>query len=748
MRRLKGSLTFRIAAPAVILILALGAALHGLMHKTLSEFACEQIERDLNALSHRLYSICNTGFEDLIQAGLIDDAASVIVKKALTLGQFEDLFRQERLSGLIYSTENSEILLDADLPAPPEIIKKQCRKHGILISMHGKANGYFGYCFDFSPWNWEIIIIKSEREYHGLISKVRNVHFYTFFLLIFVSVFLVYFIRRTIRKPIDSIIKPLQEGKHPNYHGIEVFEYLSGVISDMMESIRRNEEKYRSLVETTSDFVWEADEKGTFTYASPTIEDILGYQPEELAGKKSFEFMRPADAEYFRFKFHELRSEKKPFERIETTYVHKDGHIVILESNGVPVLDSSNRLLGYRGIDRDITGRLRAEKERKKLEGRLQQLQKLEAIGTLAGGIAHDFNNLLSVIMGNISLAEAKTTQDIGKYLAEAEKASIRAQELTQRLITFATGAAPALKAVSIGKIVMKTISLAVSGSYITCEYHIPNDLWKVEADTVKIKQALKNLAINAMEAASESIFVWAENIELNTETEMRDLPITSGKYVKIGIQDQGAGITRENLPLIFDPYFSTKKIGTQKGMGLGLAITFSIISRHDGHITVESAPGRGTTFIIYLPAYEKRPGEHPHDTPPDERAAHTPTRKALLMDDEEMIRNIGGEILKKIGYKAKLAEDGAEAVSLYKSALERGEPFDFVILDLKVKDGMGGKEAIRKLKEIDPNVKGVVSSGFSNDPVMTEYQKYGFIGALPKPYALKDLQAVLNMRA
>jgi CheY-like chemotaxis protein len=375
--------------------------------------------------------------------------------------------------------------------------------------------------------------------------------------------------------------------------------------------------------------------------------------------------------------------------------------------------------------------------------------QKLESIGILSGGIAHDFNNLLSVIVGNIELAKDDIKFEVGVsgFLTEVEKASIQAQELTKQLITFSKGGAPVKKTGSIGDLLKETTDFSLSGSNVKSEFFFPDDLWLVEYDEGQMSHAIKNIIINAVESMPDggTIDVRAENFDNHSETPDSSLPFPEGKYAKISIRDQGIGIPEERLSKIFDPYFSTKEMGIQKGMGLGLATTYSIINRHAGHITVESEVGVGATFTLYLPAHEKDiKALEPIPTPKPAKPAIR-TGRVLLMDDEEMIRNLGRQMLSRFGYDAVLAKDGGEAIALYKKAIDSGKPFEVVILDLTVKEGLGGKDAVKKILGIDPQAKAIVSSGYSTDPVMTAFRKYGFLGALPKPYTMKDMSDTLN---
>ncbi|MBI5074803.1 MAG: GAF domain-containing protein [Nitrospirae bacterium] len=379
-----------------------------------------------------------------------------------------------------------------------------------------------------------------------------------------------------------------------------------------------------------------------------------------------------------------------------------------------------------------IIDRQQAEDEIEQLE---TQTQKLESLGLLAGGIAHDFNNLLTAIMGNISLAmmhmpAAGRAKDM---LHEAEKASERARDLTLQLLTFAKGGAPIKETSSIAGIIKDSAGFALRGSNIAFDLVVSEGLWHVDVDAGQMSQVFHNLVINASHAMPDggTISVYCENLDLQNAC---DVPVlTPGRYVKISVKDQGIGISGEYLTRIFDPYFTTK----QKGSGLGLATVYSIVRKHDGHITVESELGTGSTFHIYLPASAKEAGQK---VAPEPVFAHEGSGRILIMDDEETVRNIAGEILKTFGYEVEFARDGAEALFAYRRAASGGQPFDLVIMDLTVPGGMGGSELMKRLLEIDPHVKAIVSSGYSNDPVMAEYQKFGFKGIVAKPYTVLSL--------
>ncbi|MBI3600175.1 MAG: response regulator [Nitrospinae bacterium] len=389
------------------------------------------------------------------------------------------------------------------------------------------------------------------------------------------------------------------------------------------------------------------------------------------------------------------------------------------------------------------------EELNRKMEEELKKVSKLESIGALAGGIAHEFNNLLTGVIGNISLAKmyASPEDEIFKSLAEAEKASLRAKDIARQLLTFSRGGAPIKKAYPISELLKESSCLFFKGSNVQCDCSLPDDLYLTEIDEGQIKHAIANIIANAREAMPEGgvVRICAENMEINVKN---GLPLKDGKYVKISFEDSGIGIPKENLNRIFDPFFTTK----EKKSGIGLSTAYSIVKKHNGYITAESKLGMGTTIYIYLPAVQI-PLNPPFskgdlEFPPLEKGGEGGfeiKRRILVMDDEEVVRDVAGKMLERIGYEVDFAKDGIEAIELYKKAMETKRPYNAVIMDLTIPGGMGGKEAIKRLKEIDPSVKAIVSSGYSNDDVMAEFREYGFSGVVAKPYSLKELGEIVE---
>jgi signal transduction histidine kinase/ActR/RegA family two-component response regulator len=410
----------------------------------------------------------------------------------------------------------------------------------------------------------------------------------------------------------------------------------------------------------------------------------------------------------------------------EKEYIKKDGTIFPVEIRSFLLNDEKGKPQSIWSIIRDIS-------ERKKTEKELRKVERLESLGVLAGGIAHDFNNLLTGILGNISLAQIKEGEGVGDLLEDAKQASIQAKNLTQHLLTFAKGGEPVKGAVSIENVIKIASGFTLHGSNVKCVYEFSSDLWKVEVDKGQMSQVIDNLVINAKQAmpSGGKIKIKTENIILKKDI---SIPLPGGKYVKITFSDEGMGIPKSYLSRIFDPYFTTK----QKGSGLGLATVFSVIQKHDGYVTVESEPGKGTTFYIYLPVKEikKMKGEAKRK---EKQYLHEEGR-ILVMDDEVTIRNTLGGILKKLGYVVTLTTKGEEALEEYKRAKLSNKPYDIVILDLTIAGGMGGKKTMEELLKIDPDVKAVVSSGYSTDPIMAHFDEYGFKAVAVKPYDVDGL--------
>jgi len=531
---------------------------------------------------------------------------------------------------------------------------------------------------------------------------------------------------------LDLYSYPLKDLSTGEFLGI--IEYIRDVTSfkKSENDLRESEERFRSLMQAANDALFIVDGKGLIKFWNQKAAGLYGYKSEDIIGQ-SFSIVVPKRYQAVHRKWMEkftCPDDTSISGRIvEGIGERKDGSEFYAETSTAILKQGNEKLLV--SIVRDITSR-------KRMENELQKVEKLESLGILAGGIAHDFNNILSAILGNVSLAKLRVQPEekLYAYLNNAETACSRARDLTQQLLTFAKGGAPVKKTSSIVQLLNETAGFALRGSNVRCEFQIAEDLWTAEVDEGQISQVIHNLVINADQAMPEggALKVRAENILVNGQ---QNIPLPEGKYIAVAVSDQGIGIPKEYITKIFDPFFTTK----QKGSGLGLASCYSILVNHGGYITAVSEPGAGATFTFYLPASAEKI-EHKEvagEVNSDGKG------RILVMDDEDIIRDMAQELLSGMGYEVELAGDGVEALNRYQEARASGAPVDAVIMDLTIPGGMGGEEAIQKLLAIDPEARAIVSSGYSNNPIMADYKKYGFSGVLAKPYKITELSAVLQ---
>jgi len=528
-------------------------------------------------------------------------------------------------------------------------------------------------------------------------------------------------------------------------HLVRSFEVLVETVElyakDRMQAeanLLDEKERLTVTLRSIGDAVISTDNSGKIILINAVAEDLTGWKDGQAIGQPLVKVFTTLD-ERTREPSEDFVSKVLEAERIidknrPTILLSRDGSERMISEVGAPIRDEKNRVVGVVLVFSDITERLKVEEE-------LLKGKKLESVGILAGGIAHDFNNILTAIMGNISLAKnyIDPASRAYKRLEEADRATVRAKDLTHKLLTFSKGGAPVKKTASIEELIRESAGFILSGTSVKTMFSFAEDLWPLNIDTGQISQVIQNLCLNASQAMPEGGLIWvrAENLNITDDT---TLPLAPGKYIKISFKDTGVGISQKNLARIFDPYFTTK----QKGSGLGLATVYSIITNHDGFIIAESELDVGTTFTFYLPASDEAhesvasqqdiaPGEFPEGG------------RILIMDDEEIVREVAGEMLNHIGLDVEFAVNGEEAIEKYAEALHNGKPFDAVIMDLTVPGGMGGTDAIKKLLEIDPAVKAIVSSGYSNNPVMADYKSYGFTGMVSKPFHLDEMISTLE---
>ena len=455
---------------------------------------------------------------------------------------------------------------------------------------------------------------------------------------------------------------------------------------------------------------------GLLDWTNDALCRITGYSHEELSSRKP-DFLFENSEDHLKAQAH--LNEKGWF---EAKYRRKDGAAIEVLLQSATIDDSSSIVTVT-----DITHQTMAEREQ-------ARIGKLESLGALAGGIAHDFNNILTTVLGNVSLAKMYMNKDMEKAeekLVNSEQAIMRAKDLTQRLLTFSKGGAPIKKVIHIEEFLKDVCQFVLTGTPVVCKFDFAPDLMPLEVDEGQLTQAVGHIVINGHQAmpGGGTIRVKAENVVIGSS-----MPnLNPGRYVRISITDEGVGIPEEYMSTIFDPYFSTK----EKGSGLGLAVCYSVISKHKGHVTVESTLGVGTSFSVYLPVFE---GREEKRTQVDGGKMSITSGRILVMDDEGSILDMVGDILGYHGYEVDFAYNGEEALSMY----DKGK-YDAVILDLTIPGGMGGKETMKALLKADPEVKAIVSSGYSSDPIMSDYKNHGFKDVIAKPYKIEELGEVVQ---
>lgn len=516
----------------------------------------------------------------------------------------------------------------------------------------------------------------------------------------------------------------------PIEDGLAVFVRDISNRKRLEKALLEERERYRITLSSIGDGVIATDGHGKIILMNEAAENLTGYHAQSCVGralKRAFYVIDDKTSEPFTGTLKSVLFSGKTLHVDQAVLVTYDLMEIPITLSCAPIKNAIGNIIGAVIVFKDISVRLKTELE-------LQKTQKLESLGILAGGIAHDFNNLLAAILLNTELALDlwQKGKDIRKLLTQTISTTYKARNLSAQLLTFSKGGAPIKKTMSITNLLRETIDFVLRGSSITCDFAIADDLKLVEIDEGQFVQVLNNLIINAKQAMPKggTISVVARNIFKAPDQPNEKTP---SEYIEITIADQGTGIPKEYLEKIYDPFFSTKPEGT----GLGLATTYSIIKRHGGYIEVESQVNVGTTFRLYLPVSNQVSAEKSYR---EETAVSAETFHILIMDDEAEIRSCVQQMLQNYGYQTASAAHGQEAIELYQRSLQSGRPFDVVIMDLTISGGMGGQEAIAHLRDIDPNIKAIVSSGYANDRVLAEYERFGFKGIVEKPYKIETL--------
>jgi len=601
--------------------------------------------------------------------------------------------------------------------------------------------------FHIPAADWKLAVVVPDSRINVIVSRIMGQLIFYLAVALLGILFLAFFLLRLkLLVPLQKItaqLKRMEEDPHQNYMEIEISSNnelgkLAYHFNQRTRELENSRKRYHDLFENAKDAIFIHDPDSAVLDVNQTMLDM--YQIPDRATACSLSAADLSAPGNDNVKAAELinkvfSGEPQEFEWRARRY--RSGEIF-----DVLVNLSLSSYAGEKVVVAtvtDITEKLRNERE-------LQKISQLESLGLLAGGIAHDFNNLLSGIFGNISLArmQISPTSKVGKYLEKAEAALQRTTVLTRQLLTFAKGGEPLRQVVDLGRLVVESSEFAVHGSNVKLEIKKSPDLRPVFADEGQIGQVISNLVINADQAMPDGGIITISMMNLDKTVSFESDADRMACYVRIMVADQGEGISADNLAKIFDPYFTTKSTGC----GLGLALCFSIIKKHNGSIHVESDLTMGTTFIVDLPAVTAADNEiHPEKASIEAAGGcgHSASQRILVMDDDPELQEVMVEILSLLGHTVVVASEGKETLAVYQEFLGNELKFDLVILDLTIPGGMGGLETLKKLKEFNPDVKVIVSSGYSTDPIMANYAEYGFAGSIPKPFTIAGVKACIE---
>jgi len=771
--KLLNGLPFRMLAPVVVVIAVVGIGLYFFVLRSVSDFADHQIREALTAISSDVYSLCDRHFTELLQSGRMDNAKAVRIQKALALGAIESFVEQNRLGCSVFDRSTAVSLLRHEIRpglVPPSQEKKPVQAFS-RISLQDDL--YYSYGFDFDPWNWRIHLFKDTTEYAPLVRRVQVAYVVTGLLLLFAATILLLVFNRLFSRPIHRMIEAIREGHSPSTKGSYELEFLSESIAGMMKSLEertawlerlyyvaitaRGNRFFRQIAEAISETLGlhtvitrlEAKQDTIQPAACAWVEGVPVSQENSIQGL-------PCDA---------LVRDKKPIviptnacehfpSAVSLQAVQADTYI------GLPIFDRNGDIIGgihVFGRKREIdswdmnllktAGQMAAaefewqdkENEEESMREQMFRAQKLESLGILAGGVAHDFNNLLMGVQGRASLMlmNVKDSEAHVEHLKAIEEYVQSATNLTRQLLGFARGGKYHIETADMNEVLTHSADLfGRTKKEIGIRTHLEPEPWAVEIDRRQMEQVLLNLFVNAWQAMPGGgvLLLETKNVNLDDET-AKSFRIQPGRYVRIEVTDTGTGMDDSTRERIFDPFFTTKKIG--RGTGLGLASAYGIVKHHDGALDVQSEIGKGSTFLIYLPACDK---EVIRNARPEE-AVLTGTETILIVDDESMILDVGRQLLTELGYHVLVAGSGREALDVYK---REGETIHLVILDMIMPD-MSGRQTFEALKTFDPEVNVLLCSGYSLDEQARSILHQGCNGFIQKPFDVHELSRKLR---
>ncbi|RJQ41032.1 MAG: response regulator [Nitrospiraceae bacterium] len=772
LNRITNKLAFRILAPTFVIALLSGLILYIFVLRSISDFTDIHIKKDISDTSLDIYNICDKSLNELLLKGASADEKPARFSKALTIGLIEDYMEQNGLQGAIIENGNAILKIGNFHADFFKKIDEDTEELAISLIKYADESYYVTHSH-FEPWGWHILLLNNATAYSDLIRKVNRTYTLAAILFLVIIYLILHFLNRYIRKPVTTIIKAIKNSEKPEYKGIYEFEFLSNNIAQTLETLRNETDMLNNLYSIA------VSRKGEdfFDEVVKNINRMFGLN--SLIGKAN-----PDGETATIIAMHYEGRIKNGKTYLLKDLICKRGHTVkdvcIIETDAyknIPldylasvkadlylccnIFDRMDNIIGVVaafGKQRELTSldvkifravgqmvaaefeRLNEEEEKETLKEQLFQTQKLEAIGTLAGGIAHDFNNMLQGILGYAAYLKMKVSSEDPMYepLSVIEHSAERAADLTKKLLGFARKGKYIIGPMNLNAVVKNVAAIAARtfDRKIKIETTLATDLWTVEGDKSQLEHVTLNLCLNSRDAMPDGGILTFETFNADITKEIKPHRyMKEGKYAGIKVIDTGTGMDEETRRRIFEPFFTTKEVG--KGTGMGLAMVYGVVKNHDGFITVDSAPGQGSTFTIYLPATEKKAEEETTVSKP----LHMGKGTILVIDDEEIIRNVARDILHELGYDAILASGGKEGIAIYS---DKKDVIDLVILDMIMSE-MGGKETFKKLKKINPDAKILISSGYSKDSHEEVVLDAGEAGFIQKPYNINEIAEVIK---
>jgi two-component system, cell cycle sensor histidine kinase and response regulator CckA len=501
------------------------------------------------------------------------------------------------------------------------------------------------------------------------------------------------------------------------------------------EALLESEAKYRQLVETTTDWIWSIDMEGRYTYSNPTIHHLLGYQVIEVVGNIAFPLMHPEDEKSAREMLKRCIDQKVGWKNVMIRWLHKNGSTRSFESAARPIVNAGGKIVGFSGIDRDVT-------ERNALEEQCRQTQKLESIGQLAGGVAHDFNNILAVMMMRMNFLQQNNSLDPESLetVSELTMDAKRSASLTKQLLLFSRRSVMEVELLDLNELVTNLLKMLrrLIGEHITVRFNRCEDLPAVEADTVMLEQVIMNLSVNARDAMPQGggLTICIEPVHVDEERARGNIEARQGQFVCLSVADTGCGMAEVTRKRIFEPFFTTKGIG--KGTGLGLATVHGIVAQHKGWVEVESELGKGTTFRVFLPAKQGRA----EPTTTEKMSVIRGHETILLVEDEASLRRLVAQGLRQIGYSVLEADNGQSAMKLWQ---EHGQQIDLLFSDMLMPEGLTGLDLVERIKPEKPNLKVIISSGYNAEIAGKTRPNAEGIVYFSKPYEFEVLSKTIR---